>query len=310
MADSEFMDVPVARLAENRHLAFCGAAPAGQFVISEARAARLLADRNPHGKPNRDVIRPWVGVADIVGAPRRQWIIDFPPDMDEREAALYEQPFEYVCRHARSVLAGTKRAAYRERWWIHGAPHSDMRAVLARRDRFIATPVTARPRVFAWVPSDTLPDHGLIVFVRDDDFFFGVLHSRFHEVWVDRMSGGHRPGNARFRYALKTGFETFPFPWSPTTPLGKLTRLQDEQRTAVAHAARTLDTLRTATSGDKTDSDIPLGALYRARPGWLLNAHAALDEAVAAAYGWPADLADDEIVVRLIGLNRQRSSQR
>jgi hypothetical protein len=34
--------------------------------------------------------------------------------------------------------------------------------------------------------------------------------------------------------------------------------------------------------------------LYNERPTWLANAHRALDEAVAAAYGWPADLGDDE----------------
>jgi hypothetical protein len=50
--------------------------------------------------------------------------------------------------------------------------------------------------------------------------------------------------------------------------------------------------------------------LYNQRPAWLANAHAALDSAVAAAYGW-ADgaegLADDEILRRLLALNRARS---
>lgn len=43
--------------------------------------------------------------------------------------------------------------------------------------------------------------------------------------------------------------------------------------------------------------------LYNKRPPWLANAHHELDEAVAAAYGWPADLGDDEVLSRLLALN-------
>jgi hypothetical protein len=43
------------------------------------------------------------------------------------------------------------------------------------------------------------------------------------------------------------------------------------------------------------------------RLAWLDNVHRELDEAVAAAYGWPADLSDDEILARLFELNRERA---
>ena len=48
--------------------------------------------------------------------------------------------------------------------------------------------------------------------------------------------------------------------------------------------------------------------LYNARPAWLAMAHARLDSAVAAAYGWPADLADDEVLERLFNLNQDRAA--
>ena len=48
--------------------------------------------------------------------------------------------------------------------------------------------------------------------------------------------------------------------------------------------------------------------LYNQRPAWLVNAHRTLDEAVAAAYGWPADLSDDEILRRLLALNLERAA--
>ena len=52
-----------------------------------------------------------------------------------------------------------------------------------------------------------------------------------------------------------------------------------------------------------------LTALYNARPAWLDLAHRALDAAVLAAYGWPADLSDDEILARLLALNLARAGK-
>ena len=48
--------------------------------------------------------------------------------------------------------------------------------------------------------------------------------------------------------------------------------------------------------------------LYNARPTWLAMAHARLDATVAAAYGWPADLSDDEVLERLFNLNQDRAA--
>src|SRR5690606_4426056 len=42
----------------------------------------------------------------------------------------------------------------------------------------------------------------------------------------------------------------------------------------------------------------------------ILNEHhEALDAAVAAAYDWPADLAEDEIIARLVALNAERARE-
>lgn len=48
--------------------------------------------------------------------------------------------------------------------------------------------------------------------------------------------------------------------------------------------------------------------LYNQRPAWLDMAHKRLDAAVAAAYGWPADLSDDEVLERLFALNQERAA--
>lgn len=49
--------------------------------------------------------------------------------------------------------------------------------------------------------------------------------------------------------------------------------------------------------------------LYNQRPTWLDNIHARLDAAVAEAYGWPADLADGEVLERLLALNLARAGE-
>jgi hypothetical protein len=287
-------------LFENRELAFVGEAAGHDFEIPEALASRFLAASNPHGKPNSDVIRPRSGVADVLRGPRHLWIIDFPPGMEEREAALYALPFAHIRR--RKARAHQRRS----NWWLHRFPRVEMRIALAKRDRFIASRRDAQSRPFAWLPPDTLPDQQLIVFARDDDWFFGVLHSRFHRIWALGLGTQLREKVSGFRYTPTTCFETFPFPWPPSTPLGKLTRTQDGQRTAIANAARSLDALRADWLGDRTEKTRTLTALYNARPGWLQRAHDDLDEAVADAYGWPADLPECEIVTRLLALNRER----
>ena len=43
--------------------------------------------------------------------------------------------------------------------------------------------------------------------------------------------------------------------------------------------------------------------LYNASPQWLVDAHAALDAAVAYAYGWPVDITDDDALRALLNLN-------
>ena len=44
------------------------------------------------------------------------------------------------------------------------------------------------------------------------------------------------------------------------------------------------------------------------RPTWLDNAHRDLDAAVAAAYGWPTDLPEEEVLSRLLTLNLERAA--
>lgn len=48
---------------------------------------------------------------------------------------------------------------------------------------------------------------------------------------------------------------------------------------------------------------------HAARAGIVDELHRQLDDAVAAAYGWPVDLSPAEIVARLVALNAERAAE-
>ena len=112
----------------------------------------------------------------------------------------------------------------------------------------------------------------------------------------------------RPRYTPTTTFETFPFPWPP----GQEPQ-NDARVLTISEVARDLVEKRDAwlnPSGATPDElkKRTLTNLYNQRPTWLDLAHKKLDEAVFAAYGWPPDLTDEEILERLLALNLERSS--
>jgi hypothetical protein len=290
-------------LKENLGISFMGDTKVGPFDIDERLAQRFLALPNPNGRPNSDVVRPWVNGLDITRRPGNHWIVDFPPGTTEADAALYEAPFEYIREKVKPMRAKARSGdAAGVPWWIHQRPRPEMRQALARLTRYIATPNLTKYRFFVWLERLVLPDHQLIVFARDDDYFFGVLQSRAHEVWA--LAQGTQL-ESRPRYTPTSTFETFPFP-----------RPVDGQKQAIAEAANELDRLRRAWLNPEVAGGLGLPSdelkkrtltnLYNERPTWLANAHAALDAAVFAAYGWPSAISDQEILARLLALNLER----
>ena len=286
------------RLKDNLGIAFMGDIKVGSFEIDKQTADEMLRQPNPHGKPNSDVIKPWMIGRDINQISRNMRIIDFGANMLEAEAALYEAPFEYVVANVKQHRIKNRMRRRAERWWLHGSAAPKMRQALNGLQRYIGTSEVSRHRMFSYIDGDVLPDHTIIVFARDDDYTFGILHSRIHELWALAMG---TQLESRPRYTPTTCFETFPFP-EPT----------DAQRTAIAEAAALLNERREGWLNplDATEAELrkrTLTNLYNQRPTWLANLHATLDAAVAAAYGWPADLPDAAILENLLALNLQRS---
>jgi hypothetical protein len=218
-----------------------------------------------------------------------------------------------------------------------------MRASLRGLSRFIATPRVAKHRVFVWFQWPVITDDQTVVFASEDDYFFGVLHSRLQEVWALRLCTRLE---TRPRYTPTTCFDPFPSP----TPA-------NAQRDTISEAAKQLDQLRNnwlnppewtrteilefpgsadgpwkryidpATVDERGIGTVryprlvpkdaecakelkkrTLTNLYNQRPTWLDLAHRKLDEAVFAAYGWDSAIGDDDLLAALLALNLERAS--
>jgi type II restriction/modification system DNA methylase subunit YeeA len=294
-------------LPENANLCFLGVMKGGPFDLDPEQAQKMLAaPLNPNGRPNSDVVKRRLIGRDIVQTNQQGWLIDFG-EMTESDAALYELPFEYVKREVKPLRDENRDRLMKQNWWLHGRTRQALRKALVGLSRCIVTPEVAKHRIFVWMSTDVVPDHKLHVIVRDDDYFFGVLQSKLHEVWTLSTCSWLGVGNDP-SYNSNTTFETFPFPWPPgkepeRSPLVK----------AIAVAARELVEKRDAwlnpsDANPEVLKERTLTHLYNARDTWLVNAHRKLDEAVFAAYGWPAALSDADVLERLLDLNRERAT--
>ena len=205
--------------------------------------------------------------------------------------------------------------------------------------------MVAKHRVFTWLPEKQIPENLCVAIIRADDSTFGILHSRFHELWSLRLGTALED---RPRYTPSSTYETFPFPegLTPSDTRGKPQTEGELQlppvaadylpkARAIAAAAQRLNNLREnwlnpAEWVERVPEVVAgyperivakpehaaelkkrtLTNLYNARPAWLDNAHKALDLAVAQAYGWndyTAEMSDEEILQRLLTLNLARS---
>lgn len=206
-------------LNENVGLCFMGASKKAPLDISGDLARQWLTLPNPNNRSNSDVLRPIANAIEITRRTTDTWVIDFGTSMSEQEASLYEMPFEYVLKHVKPEREKNNRESYRRFWWRHAEARPAMREALCGFKRYIATPAVAKHRVFVFLNTVVLPDQAILATAADDDTTFGILHSRFHEVWSLKMCTWMGKGNDP-RYTPTTCFETFPFPegLTPSSP--------------------------------------------------------------------------------------------
>lgn len=325
------------QLHANTGTAFQGTISYGPFEL-EGEAARqmLVSPSNPDGSNNREVVRPWTNGRDITQRSGDRWIIYFPEGSREADAAMFEKPFQYALLHVHPYRLGKPNPELHRNWWRLWRSRPELFKALEGCKRQIVTPRVSKHRLFVWRALDVVPDSATVAIARDDDTSFGILHSRFHELWALRLGTSLED---RPRYTPSTTFETFPFPDGLTPDIRAADYAADPRAQKIAAAAARLNELREnwlnpADLVHRVPEVVPgypdrllpkdeaaakelkkrtLTNLYNARPAWLDHAHKALDEAVAESYGWGDDwragtLTDDEILARLFKLNQERAS--
>ncbi len=304
----------IRRLRENDDLAFQGPVKVGAFEIDRELADEMLRAVNVNGRPNTDVIKPWFNGGDITERYKGRFIIDFGK-LGIALAAQYEAPFEYLKANVYPSRAKNRDRQRRESWWLLGRSGGNLKEAASSLCRVIGTSRVSKHRFFVWLPPEAVPDTRVVAIARDDDYFFGVLGSKPHVVWARMTSSRHGDGNegGRPTYNPSVCFDTYPFPWSPGSEPAEDAHPRVK---AIAEAARDLVRLREAWLNPPglREADLKertLTNLYNQRPAWLENAHWSLDKAVFAAYGWvedPGELAEQEILARLLALNHERAA--
>lgn len=293
------------------------------FIVTPNEAAVLGLGKR---EGLEEHIREYRNGRDLTGRPRGVLVIDLFGLGVEDVRRRFPEVYQYLVlevkekKDAEGNVVGrdaNKRGYRRQNWWLFGENNPDLRRALKGLPRFIATVETSKHRTFQFLGRDILPDNMLVNVASDDAYVLGVLSSRTHLTWTSAQGGTLED---RPRYTKSRCFDPFPFPVA-----------NDLQKQRVRNIAEDLDAHRKRVLAEH--SHLTLTGLYnvleRLRAGTapdglnenerrifddglvliLKELHDKLDAAVAEAYGWPVDLPDEDILVRLVALNRERAGE-
>jgi SAM-dependent methyltransferase len=269
------------------------------FVIDAAEAERLIRSDARNSK----FLKRFLNGTDLLSgryAVKHEFVVDLS-ELNLLEASSYPAliaiPRERVLADWKEdadkerIETGRARGEHQDRlddWWALKRPRLDLQRTLARLSRYIACSAVMQRPAFVFLHKSFLPTNALKVFAFEDDYSFGIVQSYSHWIWfITKCS----KLTERFRYTPDSVFDTFPWPQSPTKT----------QIDAVAAAGREVRRVR-----QEALAIIPGGlrAVYRTLefPGKhpLKEAHAELDAAVLAAYGFSAK---GDLLRQLLELN-------
>lgn len=281
------------------------------FLVTPEQAAALGLDKVPGLEAH---IRPYLNGRDLQQRSRGLMVIDLNGLDSDKLRQRYPKVYQHILLHVKPERDLNNERYRRENWWLFGRNNEILRAAMRGLSRYIATVETAKHRIFSFLSAETAPDNKLVCIASEEAFHLGVLQSDIH---VDWMLAQEVRLEDRPVYAKSECFDPFPFP--DATPA---------QRAAIAEIAEALDAYRKARLA--AHQHLTLTALYNCLEALRANRklsdaerdihdagqvsilreyHAKLDEAVAAAYGWPAHLPEAEIIARLVALNAERVAE-
>ncbi len=304
-------DVTTAKtLQANRDVSINGMMLAGRgFVLTGGEAATIRSK----DKCASTILKPLRNGRDLADAPRALWVIDafgFTPETLRRDCPTV---YEHLLRTVKPERDANARPKLKRDWWLFGEPRKTLRAGLVGLSRYIATVETSKHRYFQFLDSSIVPEHKLVVVAVSDAFILGVLGSRIHVTYALRSGSTLED---RPVYPASVCFQTFPFPDCPEPQKEKIRALAEELD---AHRKRAQEKHGLGLTAiynvlEKVRANQPLTAKEQlihdqALVSTLRHLHDQIDAAVAAAYGWPWPLTDEEILARVVALNAERAAE-
>ncbi len=283
------------------------------FIVTPEQAAALGLGRRPGLERH---IRPYRNGRDLTATPRGVMVIDLFGLSSAEVRERYPEVFQHLLVNVKPERDHNAEKYRRENWWLFGRKNTELRSALAGLPRYVATVETAKHRVFQFLDIAILPDNMLVNIALSDAFALGVLSSRTHVVWALAAGGRLGVGNDP-RYNKTRCFDPFPFPDASEAQAADIRELGERldafrKERQAAHPGLTLTQMynvlaalragRALSDGEREIHDMGLVSV-------LEEIHERLDAAVAAAYGWPADLSESEILARLVALNRARAEE-
>jgi hypothetical protein len=283
------------------------------FIISSERARTLGVGSNSSVDA---VVRPILNGRDVSQTPRGLYAIDLFGFSEQETKMQFPAIFQHLLDTVKPERDQNNRATYRDNWWLFGEVRRELRKACVGISRVIVSTRTARHRTFSYAAANAISESKLVVFALPDAWHLAVLSSCIHSIFSVAAGGWLGVGNDP-TYNHSTCFNPFPFP-DPTEAQKARLRSLGEQLDAhrkaqqAAHPKLTLtamynvlEKLRAGERIEGKDKEIYDQGLI----GILRDLHDQIDTAVAEAYGWPATLTDDEILHRLVDLNRERAAE-
>lgn len=286
------------------------------FIVTQPEA-ELLGLGKRDGAENH--FRAYRNGRDLASHARGVLVIDLFGLSADEVRSRFPELYQHVSSAVKPERDRNNRETYRTNWWVFGEPRREFRPALIGLPRYIATIETTRHRVFQFLDRSVLPDNMLIAVASSDAHCLGVLSSRVHCIWALRAGGWLGIGNDP-RYSKSRCFDPFPFPDANDLQKQRIRNIAEEldahrKRVLAEHAHLTLtglynvlERLRAGVAPDALDEkerrifDDGLVLI-------LKELHDKLDAAVADAYGWSVDLSDEDILARLVALNKERAQE-
>ena len=257
------------------------------FYIDGETLRHLSADQN-----SANYIRAVANGASILSGKftaQPRWAVFLSHCTSEAMVAC-TQAHEFMTQSVRPVVERKSRTSsykgWQDQWWLPWRARLEFFQKTAGLRRAIACSRTMARPVFFMISTQILPVEQLQVFALEDDYSFGVLQSHVHWRWIV-AAGGRKKSDKVYTMDV---WNTFPWPQEPT----------EAHVAAVGRAAQSLRATRRRLMDENGWS---LRDLYRSAevegPHPLKDAQAALDVAVEAAYGKPADQEATEFLLEL-----------